>query len=61
MRFQVVHGQENDPDFFIHVAEKSVSPAGQQQERHTPASHRRRLLHPTRPRTTDESLVRNGR
>jgi glycine/sarcosine/dimethylglycine N-methyltransferase len=67
--------QENEPDFFIHVAEKS--PNGQLGQRHRRSSGRRhRYLQksvpiagdatvaarfdPTRPCTTDESLMRNG-
>ena len=49
--------QENEPD--IHVAEKSPSPNGQLRHRRDRAS-RRRHRHPTRPRITDESLVRRA-
>ena len=49
--------QENEPDVFIHVAEKSPSPNGRLRQRRNRAP-RRRHRHPTRPRITDESLVR---
>ena len=51
--------QENQPDFFIHVAEKSPSPNGRLCQRRNRAS-RRRHRHLTRPRMTDESLVRQA-
>ena len=33
--------QENEPDFFIHVAEKSLSPNGQLRDRRNRSSPRR--------------------
>jgi len=67
--------QENEPDFFVHVAEKSVSTNGELRRnrlsrwryRHSENSLpiadeaiAAALLHPTRPCTTDESVTRNG-
>jgi glycine/sarcosine/dimethylglycine N-methyltransferase len=68
--------QESEADFFIHVAEKSVTPNFRLRDRRGPSSRRQPLLEksvpiavdaavparldPTRPCTTDESLTRNG-
>ena len=51
--------QESEPDFFIHVAEKSVSPNCQLRDRRNGASPRRRR-YPTQAFKTDESVMRNG-
>ena len=68
--FQVSY-QANEPDCFIHVAEKSLSPKGQLRQRHSRSSRRRHQdseqsvpiagdaiaarLDPTRSCMTDES------
>ncbi len=51
---------ENETDFFIHVAEKSVASNRQLRDRRNQSSHRRYRIDPARRCTTDESVMRNG-
>ena len=50
---------ESEPDFFIHVAQKSVTSNSQLRDRRNGASPRRRR-YPTQAFKTDESVMRNG-
>jgi SAM-dependent methyltransferase len=52
--------RENDPDFFIHVAEKSLTSKCRLRERSAPSLDTRHHLDSTLTCTTDENLVRNG-